>query len=146
MTKVNCIICGDEFVKERNQKTCSDKCSAIRKKQYNKKFGEKYYEKVNKADTEEKECVVCGETFKGNGREKICSDACRDERKNQYIIKHRAKEEVITCDVCGKDFERKHKETVCSDRCKIERRKLYQQRYYENVVLPKRQAEQQEQQ
>lgn len=106
-----CVICGDNFNRTSNQKTCSIQCSAAL---LQNRVGRK---------PKYRTCVICESAFrlKTSGSEITCGKQCSSERKRQTTnIRQRAKRGTSShrqCVICGDSFEVWGTQKTCSDRC-----------------------------
>lgn len=93
-----------------------------------------------------KKCVVCRRNFKPVKNQKTCSPECSEQNKGNYSrdyhlqLYHDTKEDdkkIANCERCGDKFNKKGKMIYCPN-CKEKVKEEYQQRYYLEVTLPKR--------
>lgn len=106
-----CTICGDNFNRTSNQKTCGSQCSAAL---LQNRVGRK---------PKYRTCVICGSVFRlqTSGSEITCGKQCSSERKRQTTnIRQRSKRGTSShrqCTICGDSFEVWGTQKTCSDRC-----------------------------
>ena len=99
--KCICKICNEEFIGNKGNKYCSDKCKSEGLKTNKKHFIHN--------------CVVCGKEFKDKAHQsKYCSEEC----KNKARPKHKKELRQHKCIECGKKFESTQKSSrYCSSKC-----------------------------
>lgn len=118
-----CIICGKMFTTNRStQKTCSEKCSLIRKSEREEQYRLKTKLKnnaqnnVSKKKKERQEtCKYCGKEFTStHNSQKYCTVECRDKARHNKRLGTR----VFECEFCGELFEADAKRRFCTVECR----------------------------
>ena len=127
-----CIICGKMFTTNRNiQKTCSEKCSEIRRNereaQYRiaRKIANSEQNRIRKKKERQETCEYCGKEFTTtHNSQKYCTVECRDKARHNKRLGTR----VFECEFCGELFEADAKRRFCTVECrrKAERKKKKQ--------------------
>jgi len=129
-----CIICGKRFTTHKStQKTCSDKCSVIRRsereRQYRiaKKIANSEQNRAQNKKGKQVFCAQCGKEFTTtHPTQKYCTLECRD--KAYKSRDKRLGRRVFECEFCNKLFEADAKRRFCTPECrrKAERKKKKQ--------------------
>ena len=135
-----CAICGDDFNRTANQKTCGRKCSdALRSQRI---------ENLPKVRRKPKHrtCVICGAMFRlsTSGSQVTCGKECSSERKRQTTnSRQRAKrgtQSRIPCVICGEIFHVVGTQKTCSLSCGHKNKSMVAKRHKKRNITKARDA------
>lgn len=164
MSKVKkCVICGKEFVaRTYKQKTCSNECRKVYKKEYSEIYRKQnkdkiklYHAQLYKAKKKPiiKICTICKKEFiLKASRQKYCCNKCYKKAKNisssLWYKKNKSKKFIEkNCPLCGNKFMPKHhNQKYCSKECATEQilknyktyRKTYEQKHRGKISKDKK--------
>jgi predicted nucleic acid-binding Zn ribbon protein len=152
--KSTCVICDSQYEKNSNKKTCSNECSKLLRKFYNKSYKDKVYEMANELGVQPyfittygyyflKENPIVLDTLKIShlisGRVGVSNEVMA-MRKNARITpaesnRNKHKWKVRRCKICDKDYIGIPPVKTCSTECSLILRKETQKKCWNKFYI-----------